>query len=77
MADDNVYVADLNRKILKWKNEYKNILDKRTVWELIKYKIRNFSIQYGARKKRIEKQELDLLLSKQNKLESEISDSAL
>ena len=77
MADDNVYVADLNRKILKWKNEYKNILDKRTVWELIKYEIRNFSIQYGARKKRIEKQELDLLLSKLNKLETEMSDSAL
>ena len=76
MADDQIFVADLNRKIKKWEFEYKNIVDKRTVWELIKFEIRNFSIKYGARKKKIQKQELDHLLLRLNKLESEMSDSA-
>lgn len=52
MVEDKVYVADMNRKIKRWKNEYKNISDKRTVWELLKFEIRNYSMQYGARKKK-------------------------
>ena len=41
------YVNDLRDKIEAWKNEYDTIDDKTLVWELIKFKIREFTIAFS------------------------------
>ena len=73
MVEDEIYVADLKQKIRKWKNEYQNILDRRTVWELFKYEIRRYSMQYGARKNKAQQQALDILRFRLKKLECDMS----
>ena len=76
MVEDKVYFANMNRKITKWKNEHQNISDKRTVWALLKFEIRIFGMQYGARKRKAQKHELNSLLQKLTQLESEMANSA-
>ena len=37
---------------MKWLDEFKEISDKRVLWDLIKYRIRQVSIKYGKEKAR-------------------------
>ena len=55
LAEDGNFVTLINESIPTWLEEFKTIEDKRLLWDLIKYKIRQLSIKYGkekARKKR-------------------------
>ncbi|KAL9967827.1 hypothetical protein ACROYT_G026124 [Oculina patagonica] len=55
LAEDGNFVTLINESIPTWLEEFKTIDDKRLLWDLIKYKIRQLSIKYGkekARKKR-------------------------
>ena len=55
LAEDGNFVTLINESIPTWLEEFKTIDDKRLLWNLIKYKIRQLSIKYGkekARKKR-------------------------
>ena len=51
-------------------------MDRRTVWELFKYEIRRYSMQYGARKKKAQQQALDILRLRLKQLECDMSDFA-
>ena len=50
--EDEHFVDEMNTKIEEWLNIYKDITDKRVQWELIKYEIRKFCINYGTLRKR-------------------------
>ena len=50
LIDEN-YVSDMKHNLQLWKTEYAHE-DKRVHWELLKYKIRQFTIKYSKQKKR-------------------------
>ena len=55
LAEDINFVTLLNESMPTWLEEFKEISDKRVLWDLIKYRIRQASIKYGkdkARKRR-------------------------
>ena len=54
-AEDTVFVTLINESMPNWLDEFNTIADKRLLWDLIKYRIRQVSMEYGkekARKKR-------------------------
>ena len=52
LADDVDFVTLLNESMPTWLDEFKEISDKRVLWDLIKYRIRQVSIKYGKEKAR-------------------------
>ena len=62
LKEDNFKIK-LKEKILLWKDEHKDIIDKNLQWEIIKYEIRRFSIKYSGAKKR-GNQEMKTVLEK-------------
>ena len=58
LVNDDYYVSMLNQKIPEWQEEFNEVLDKRVLWDLIKYRVRQFTIKYAkekAKKKRKQK----------------------
>ena len=53
LLKDNEYVAQMNSKLIEWKEELGTlqVKDKRVQWELIKYNIRKFTMSYSSVKK--------------------------
>lgn len=51
LLEDNIYTSEMLTKLQKWRNDY-DIEDKRIKWELIKYEIRKYTIEYSKSKKR-------------------------
>ena len=47
---DELYVNELIQNYNRWSTECAHFTDKRVVWEYLKYKIRNFSMNYGKLK---------------------------
>ena len=52
LADDMNYVALLTESVPEWLAEFSAFTDKRVLWDLIKYRIRQFSIKYSKEKAR-------------------------
>ena len=55
LAEDTGFVTLINESMPIWLDEFNTIADKRLLWDLIKYRIRQVSMEYGkekARKKR-------------------------
>ena len=52
LADDMNYVSLLTESIPAWLAEFNAVTDKRVLWDLIKYRIRQFSIKYSKGKAR-------------------------
>ena len=51
LLEDANYINDLNLNLLKWKTEAERELsDKRSVWDWIKYNIRAHAIFYSKKK---------------------------
>ena len=51
MLNDVTYIDEVKKKMLIWREEAKEILDKRVIWDWIKYNIRLYSIDYKRRAK--------------------------
>ena len=71
LAEDGNFVTLKNESIPTWLEEFKTIEDKRLLWDLIKYKIRQLSIKYGKEKackkrKRITDIEASLKICEEN-----------
>ena len=47
LAEDVNFVSLLNESMPTWLEEFKEVSDKRILWDLIKYRIRQASIKYG------------------------------
>ena len=65
------YVTLINQSVPIWLNEFKDIGDKRLLWDLIKYKVRQVTIKYSKKKahkkrEKISKIEAPLKISEKN-----------
>ena len=47
LVNDSDYRFLLDENIKKWLEEFKEVVDKRVLWDLLKYKIRQFTIKYS------------------------------
>ena len=54
---NNVAYTEVKEKILIWREEAKEILDKRVIWDWIRYNIRLYSIDYSKRRTRANREE--------------------
>ena len=50
LVDDANFVTLINDSVPIWLHEFKTVTDKRLLWELIKYRIRQVSIKYSKEK---------------------------
>ena len=70
LVNDENYVLVVNQKLPEWLEEFKEVEDKRVLWDLIKYRKRQFTLRYSKENARKRKQELlqwKYLLNKQKK----------
>lgn len=72
---DEEFVKGMKQNLVKWKFEYKDIEDKRIVWELIKYEIRKYVQTYSREKAKIKRQCVDELNTKLTHLETLLAES--
>ena len=47
LIEDENYVSVIEQKILEWLEEFIHVIDKRVLWDLIKYRIRQFTMKYS------------------------------
>ena len=62
LLEDETYVHLINSKYPEWLAEFSDVLDKRYLWDLVKYRIRQVTIKYSkekARKRRVSYQRLN------------------
>ena len=52
LLEDHEYVQMINNEYYNWLNEFQEISDKRVLWDLIKYRIRQVSIGYSKKKQK-------------------------
>ena len=52
LVNDDCYVSMLNQKIPEWQMEFNEVLDKRVLWDLIKYRVLQFTIKYAKKSKK-------------------------
>ena len=50
LMNDSDYRFLLDENIKNWLEEFKEVVDKRVLWDLLKYKIRQFTIKYNKEK---------------------------
>ena len=58
MVDDENYVLAINHKIPEWLGEFKDVINKRVLWDLIKYHVRQCTMCYAKEKACKRRQEL-------------------
>ena len=71
--EDQQFVSDLKRNIRKWKRDYQGINDKRVIWELFKFEIRHFCIEFGKQKCKKQKDNVARLNDKLKRLETNLN----
>ena len=59
LVDDPDYVNLINMQYSQWIEEFKEVDDKRVLWDLIKYKIRQETMRYSKGKGKQRRQALD------------------
>ena len=62
LLDDPDYVNMINTEYPNWLREFEEVQDKRVLWDLIKYKIRQVSITYSKNKHKTRKNDYEKLL---------------
>lgn len=50
LIEDENYVLAINQKIPEWLEEFEEVTDKRVLWDLIKYRIRQFTMKFSKEK---------------------------
>jgi len=58
LLDDENYVKLINQKIPGCVEEFKEFTDRRVLWDLIKYRIRQFTMKYSKEKARKRREDL-------------------
>lgn len=56
LVNDENYVLVVNQKLPEWLQEFKEVEDKRVLWDLIKYRMRQFTLRYSKENARKRKQ---------------------
>ena len=52
LVNDSNYRDLLDENIKNWLEEFKEVVDKRVLWDLLKYEIRQLTINYSKKKKK-------------------------
>ena len=52
LLEDETYTQLINSKYAEWLAEFTDIVDKRLLWDLVKYRIRQVTIKYSKEKAR-------------------------
>ena len=68
VLNDVAYIDEVKKKILIWREEAKEILDKWVIWDWIKYNIRLYSIDYSKRRAKGNREEEERMQKKMRKL---------
>ena len=50
--DDEDFVTLINESVPKWLDEFSSVIDKRLLWDLIKYRVRQVAMKYSKEKAR-------------------------
>ena len=58
LTEDENYVPAINAKIPEWLEEFNEVTDKRILWDLIKYRVRQFTIKYSQERAQKKRQDL-------------------
>ena len=56
--DDEDFVTLINESVPKWLDEFSSVIDKRLLWDLIKYRIRQVTMKYSKEKARQRRKKL-------------------
>ena len=56
--DDEDFVTLINESVPKWLDEFSSVIDKRLLWDLIKYRIRQVAMKYSKEKARHRRKKL-------------------
>ena len=52
LVDDEYFVTLINESVPKWLDEFSSVRDKKLLWDLIKYRIRQVAMKYSKEKAR-------------------------
>lgn len=74
-VNDVDYINIINMKYTQWLQDYKEVEDKRVLWDLIKYKIRQETIKYGKEKAKQRKLTLEKTEYKLREAEKHLVDN--
>ena len=58
LLNDENFVLLINQSVPLWLDEFKEVIDKRVLWDLIKYRIRQVTINYSKEKARQRRQKI-------------------
>ena len=61
LNDDTNFVALLSESVPEWLIEFNAVTDKRVLWDLIKYRIRQMSIKYGKERAREKRERVSII----------------
>ena len=64
ILNDAAYIDDLKKKVLIWREEAKEVSDKRVTWDWIKYNVRLFSIDYYKKRAKANREEEERMQKK-------------
>ena len=64
VLNDVAYIDEVKKKILIWREEAKEILDKWVIWDWIKYNTRLYSIDYSRRPAKANREEEERMQKK-------------
>jgi len=57
-VDDEDFVTLINESVPKWLDEFSSVIDKRLLWDLIKYRVRQVTMKYIKEKARQQRKKI-------------------
>ena len=64
ILNDAAYIDEVKKKVLIWREEAKEVSDKRVTWDWIKYNVRLFSIDYYKKRAKANREEEERMQKK-------------
>ena len=61
LVDDEDFVTLINESVPKWLDEFISDMDKRLLWDLVKYRVRQVAMKYSKEKARQRRKKIPLL----------------
>ena len=61
LVDDEDFLTLINESVPKWLDEFSSDMDKRLLWDLVKYRVRQVALKYSKEKARQRRKKIPLL----------------
>ena len=59
--DDEDFVTLIDESVPKWLDEFNGVIDKRLLWDLIEYRVRQVAMKYSKEKTRQQRKKILIL----------------